>query len=155
MILSFGISRPLILLALCGTLAGCGNSLGGWFNTAPPDTLEPEDGYDPIVTDSRRPVATITDLRIAPSPGGVIVQANGLPPTQGYWDLELVRVGEDAAPASEIRLEFRARPPIGETAVGTAESRDLEVATFLSNHELAGVSRITVIGQSNSRTARR
>ena len=35
-------------------------------------------------------VAEVVTLEVAPIPEGAIVRANGLPPTQGWWEAELV-----------------------------------------------------------------
>lgn len=149
-------SRLLTVFSLTCLIAlpGC-SRIGGWFTPEQPDTLEPEEGYGPIIVDRRGLVASVTALRAEPTPGGLIVLAEGLPPSQGYWDVDLVQVTADDTPSSELRYEFRVRPPASDQPPGTEQSRDLEAATFLTTIELQGIRRITVIGQANSRSIKR
>lgn len=155
MILSARFCRASAVLALCLATAGCGDRISGWFSQPEADSLEPEGGYSPAVVDSRGLVANVTGMRVENTPGGAIVYATGLPPTQEFWDVDLVRIEGDDIPASELRYEFRVRAPVGEAAIGTQESRDLEAAAFATNLDLRGIRRITVIGQENSRSAAR
>lgn len=102
--------------------------------------------------DPRLLVAQVIDMQLEKMPGGVIVRATGLPPTQGFWDAELVaRPVEDGA----IIYDFRIFPPLESSAVSTQQSREVIVATFLSNIKLEGIRQITVQGESNARTSRR
>ncbi|MCA8882994.1 MAG: hypothetical protein KDA50_04495 [Rhodobacteraceae bacterium] len=107
------------------------------------------------MVDRRGLVANVIALRGERTPGGLIILAEGEPPSQGYWDVELVQVTGEDIPANEIRYEFRVRPPVSDQPAGTRESRDLEAAAFLTNPELEGVRLITVLGQSGSRSIRR
>mgnify|MGYP000359593066 CR=1 FL=1 len=103
--------------------------------------------------DGRLLVAEVTGLVIERDPGGAIIRATGLPPTQGFWAAELVSVAvEDAG----VKLfEFRVFPPEGARAVSTPQSREITVATYMTDLELQGIGQITVQGQGNARTARR
>jgi hypothetical protein len=88
-------------------------------------------------------------------PGGAIVRATGLPPTQGFWDAELVADDGLTPENGEIAFSFRVAEPLYTRPASTRQSREIEVATFLSDTELSGVRRITVIGQSNRRSSNR
>jgi hypothetical protein len=103
--------------------------------------------------DARALVETVLTLNVEDIPGGAIVRATGLTPTQGWWQAELVPlpVEEDG----RLVLEFRIFPPIDDTAVNTPQSREVTVALYLSNIKLAALTEIVVQGQTNARAARR
>ncbi len=121
------------------------NWFGGSEETAAVSPLEKP-------ADSRLLVTSVTSLTLERMPGGVIVRATGLPPTQGYWDAQLV-----ARPVTDgsIVYDFRVFPPVGAAAVSTPQSREVTVASFLSDIRLATISRITVQGENNARSTRR
>lgn len=103
--------------------------------------------------DGRQLVPDVTDLVIERDPGGAIVRATGLPPTQGFWNAELVSV-----PTEEEGLalyEFRVFPPPTARRVSTPQSREITVAIYLSDIELQKIDRITVQGANGARSARR
>ncbi|SNT11032.1 hypothetical protein [Tropicimonas sediminicola] len=145
-------------------LAGCQSRYNpgnwGWFGgsrSAP--TLEPRDGYEQNA-DFRPLVEQVVSMTVEQTPGGAIVTATGLPPTQGYWKADLVSTyqtvtGEVAAKDGEIRLEFRIVPPPTPTPASTARSREVTTALFLTDQTLRNVRQITVVGQANARSSRR
>lgn len=137
----------LAALAILAVLGACGPKYRA-------GTLEPEGGYPPSVVDDRTLVQQITALDVEPSPGGVIIRAQGLPPTQGWWNAGLVNVTDEKTPAGTLVYEFRARPPLGAAAAGSAQSRKIETAAYANNIELEGIRSITVKGAQNSRSAR-
>lgn len=107
-------------------------------------------------TDPRPLVEEVTALRIDRTPEGAIITAVGLPPTQGFWDPELVRAsGGDAAQSGGLVFEFRIERPLGQQQAGTAPSREVTVGQFISNQSLEGVRSITVQGRTTQRTVRR
>ncbi|MDY6858549.1 MAG: hypothetical protein SWN98_04340 [Pseudomonadota bacterium] len=106
-------------------------------------------------TDPRPLVAEISALRLDKAPGGVIIHATGLPPTQGYWQAALVATNDGLPQNGELLLELRARPPLSQAATGTPASREISAARFLSDQSLEGVSTITVRAAQNARSARR
>ncbi len=102
--------------------------------------------------DKRLLVTQVTDLTLEKMPGGVIIRATGLPPTQGYWEAELVaRPIEDGT----IIYDFRVFPPITAQIASTTRSREVTVAAYLSNVKLDSIRQITVQGSANARTTRR
>lgn len=102
--------------------------------------------------DSRLLVSQVTDMKLEKMPGGVIIRAVGLPPTQGYWEAALVaRPVEDGT----IIYDFRVFPPITGQIASTTQSREVTVAAFLSNVKLESIRQITVQGATNARTSRR
>jgi hypothetical protein len=120
-----------------------------WFGKSEQTTVVPptEKAADP-----RLLVSQITDLKLEKMPGGVIVRATGLPPTQGFWDAELVaRPVEDG----KIIYDFRVFEPITPQNTSTTQSREVVVAAYLSNIKLDQIREITVQGAQNARTSRR
>jgi hypothetical protein len=146
-----------LVTALCATMAlGACSSIGAsrlnpfnWFGRSEQvQVIAPTaDAADP-----RALVAQVTDLTLERMPGGVIVRATGLPPTQGYWQAELVaRPIEDG----KITYDFRVFPPITPQASSTTQSREVIVGAFLSNIKLDRIRQITVQGANNARTTSR
>lgn len=103
--------------------------------------------------DPRPLVAQVLDLSVEPYPGGAIIRATGLPPTQGYWNAELVALPLDAA--GVLVYEFRIFPPPVAKPVRSPVSREVTVAADLSSVELVGVTRIVVQGSANALSSSR
>ena len=62
----------------------------------------------------------------------------------------------DGTPVNGVlSFEFRVAPPLTQAAPGTPRTREIIVGQFVTNQQLAGVTTIEVIGQSNRRSARR
>lgn len=107
-------------------------------------------------SDARQLVGQITALRIEQVPGGAIVTAVGLPPTQGYWDAELVPLDPDERPVNgALVYDFRIERPADFQLTSTPQSRQVTVGHYLSDIDLAGVSQITVRGAQNQHSLRR
>ena len=149
-------SRPLFLLCLGAFLAGCGGFADSrlnpvnWFGRSEPretNVLPEEDA------DTRPLVETVLSMTVEPVPGGAIIRARGQTPTQGWWSAELVPV--DLENAGSLIYEFRIVPPLGTTAVNTPQSRQVDVAIFVTDIKLDGVREIVVQGATNARSARR
>lgn len=152
-------AAALLVLAGCESRYNPGN--WGWFSGGggKQETLEPRGGYeDPS---DRRPFVTqVTDVRVERVAGGAIVTAVGLPPTQGYWEADLVPAyttvtGKPAARDGVMWLEFRAIGPLTPHPVGTPLSREVVTGVFLTDQALANAGRIVVVAEGNERIARR
>ena len=148
---------PIIaVLVLATALGGCARLKESRFN--PFNWFGP--GRQAAVTDlyrspedARALVAQVTLLKVEPYPGGAIVRATGVPPTQGYWDAELV-----AQPVDEqgrLVYAFRVFPPPEPAAAGAPYARQITVAATLSNIKLQGVTSIVVQGAGNALSAAR
>lgn len=148
-----------LMAALCATLAlgACGSVRDSrlnpfnWFGGSTEETtMIAAPGAAP--DDARLLVQQVTELAVERMQGGVIVRATGLPPTQGYWEAELV-----ARPLDDGKLvyDFRVFPPLRRADVSTQQSREVTVAAYLSDIKLQGISQITVQGETNARTSRR
>lgn len=149
--------RTFLILGGVAALAGCGGAGGRW---NPLNWFRPASRAERVTevsvtraADDRPLVRDITALSVERRPGGAIIRATGLPPTQGWYDAALVAEESDAA--GVLTYTFRARPPEAPTRVSTAQSRELVAARYLSDIDLAGVRAIRVLGAATARTARR
>lgn len=122
-----------------------------WFGNSEEEPVVVADVED---EDPRPRVAQITSLRIEETPTGAIVRATGLPPTQGYFDAQLVPAS-DAPVNGTFVFVFRAEPPSGPRRVSTVQSRELVAARAISTQELAALRVVRVEGATNALTARR
>ena len=139
-----------LALPACGGLRDSRLNPFNWFGRA--ERTQPVAALPAAPVDRRLLVAEVTGLTIDRTPGGAIVRATGLPPTQGFWDAELVaRPIEDGV----LVYDFRVFPPVGDTRVSTQRSREIVVATFVSTIRLENVRQITVQGERSARTTRR
>lgn len=150
-------ARWALVLTLTLALAGCGGFRDSrlnpfnWFGrSAPAEKVEV--AADPAA-DPRPLVEVVTDMQVDAFPGGAIVRATGLTPTQGWWAAELVElpIDEDGV----LVLEFRLLPPIENTDVNTPQSRTVTVGTSFSEVKLSRISRIVVQGKTNARASQR
>ena len=150
------VSRRHLVLGLGLALAGCG-AVGksklnpfNWFRKSEPrETIVlPETQGDP-----RPLVDTVLSMAVEPIPGGAVVRARGVTPTQGWWDAELV--GQPVDENGVLIYEFRLVPPVGKTDVNTQASREIDVAIYISDVKLENVREIVVQGATNARSARR
>jgi hypothetical protein len=74
-------------------------------------------------------------------------------PTQGWWDAELVP--QELDDKGILVYEFRLLPPPDRADVNTQQSREIDVAIYISDVKLEAVREIVVQGASNARSARR
>ncbi len=96
----------LMLVSACGKIRESRLNPFNWFGrsevvqTAAPAKAE----------DGRPMVQQVLSMSVEPMQGGAIVRATGLPPTQGWWDGELVarEMGDDGA----MIYDFRLVPPL-------------------------------------------
>jgi len=152
--------RAAILLSLVVALAACGSFRDSrlnpfnWFQPSQPymTTLEPEGGFD---SDRRPLVDQVTELAVEPLPGGAIVRAVGLPPTQGYWDAALVAENFGEPVDGVMTYRFVAWQPPVPSRVSTVQSRELTAGAYLADAKLAQITEIVVLGERQSRSTRR
>lgn len=142
----------LTLLAGCATVRDSRLNPFNWFGGSEEETLDPIQ-----VENERRPVVPlITALVIERTPGGAIVRATALPPSQGWFAAELVPTSRDRGPTDGVlSYAFRAVPPETPQRQSTPQSRELSAAVFIPNIVLDRVRAIRVTGSQNSRIARR
>ncbi len=155
--------KPLIAaLAAALVLGACASAResrlnpANWFGRSQPQapTLAPEGGYGPRVIDNRALVEQVTVLAVERMPGGAIVRATGLPPTQGWWDAELVAETERVAPGT-LAFRFVVAAPRSPQPASTPQSREVTAGLYLSDIALRDVRQIIVRGRINERVVRR
>lgn len=139
-----------LVLAGCGMIRESRLNPFNWFGRSEERVAVP---VTEAPADPRALAAEVVSLDIEPYAGGAIIKATARTPTQGWWDAELV-----ARPVDEngvLVFDFRIFPPLTATPAGTAQSREVTVATAISDIKLDGVTEIVVQGESNARAARR
>ncbi len=149
-------TRALLLIMVLATAAGCGRIAESrlnpfnWFGgDREIQTTAPEVR---VAVDPRPLVDQVVSVSIEQAPGGAILRAIGLPPTQGHWGAALV---PDNARPGILVYQFRLVPPPTRTRVSTPQSRQVIVAAFVSDQTLAGIREIQVLGAQSSRAVRR
>lgn len=156
--------KPLIAaLALLVTLSACGGvresrlNPFNWFGRSEARASSSRENAEKFVRpgDQRPLVDQVISMAVEQTPEGAILRATGLPPTQGYWDAELVRYEGEGAPAGVLVFDFRLSPPFYRKDVGREYTREVVVAKMLTLNDLAGISRIVVRGARTERSARR
>lgn len=156
--------KRIVMVTLVVTLAvaGCGRIRDSrlnpfnWFGGSRSEPREQVSALEAGMVrkaDPRQMVAQVTALAIDRTPNGAIVQAAGLPPTQGYWDAALVADSDPVDGVLTYRLVV-AQPKTPRPA-STPQSREVTAAVFLSNAKLAEISKIVVQGVQNSRVSSR
>lgn len=145
-----------IVLTSCTAVRDSRFNPFNWFGSSEQsNTLAPEGGYA-TQRDSRPLVDNVVSMRIDRTPEGAIVTVVGLPPTQGFWDGELVPVSKTERPENGVLVyDFRIRRPFERTSVVNQRSREVTVAHFISTAKLDGVRTITVRGTKTQRSSRR
>lgn len=148
--------KTAIAAGLIATLivAGCGTRLNpmNWFGGSEETIAAAPAAF---TEDARPLVAEVSSLQIERMPGGAIIRATGLPPTQGFWDAELVPMNDEKPDGGALSYQFRLAPPLSNRPASTQRSREVVVAHHVSDVVLQGVRSITVVGAENSRSARR
>ena len=106
-----------------------------------------------VAEDQRLLVADVVSLSVDPYSTGAIVRATGIPPSQGWWDAELVArpIDEDGV----LVYDFRVFPPPTDTPAGTPRSREITVGVSISTVRLDQVREIVVQGANNALSSRR
>lgn len=145
--------RLICLVVLAGMTAGCADVADSpvnpmtWFSRGNTEVAPAE--IRPLVperrvvrtVDNRALVGQVTSLEVIPTSGGAIVQATGVASGPGTFSAQLVRRGLSGGTLSyEIRT-FQGGGGGGSTVT---------VAEFLTNAELAGITRVEVSGASNT-----
>ncbi|MBL4928644.1 hypothetical protein [Fuscibacter oryzae] len=153
------LSLTLALIAAT-SLSACGfgqsrlNPLN-WFGRSKevPVAAAPEVVGKAAVDDGRQLVQSVLSMTVEPNPGGAIITATGLPPSQGWWKAELVALPVDDK--GVLVLEFRVAQPPEPWPAGTQWSREITAGYSLSNIKLQNISEIVVQGETNARASRR
>ncbi|MEZ5779513.1 MAG: hypothetical protein R3E44_14250 [Paracoccaceae bacterium] len=146
------------LLIAALSLGGCGKIRDSrfnpfnWFGRSQSSNVVVVQG---VPVDGRLLVDQVTEMEVARQPGGAIVRATGLPPTQGWWDAALVAENNGQPVDGVLTYRFVLSEPLGQTRVSTPRSREVTAAVYVSDIKLAEVRQIVVLGTQNSRSSRR
>lgn len=146
------------LLIAAVAITGCGRIRDSkinpfnWFGGSKEEVVQVVDG---VPQDPRPLVQEVTALEVARQPGGAIVTATGLPPTQGWYDAELIAEGNGTVKDGVLTYRFVVNQPLELRRASTPQSREVTAAVFLSEIRLQSVSKIVVQGASNSRSTSR
>lgn len=149
------LAAAMIVILLVGGCQSRYNPVNWFGRSKEVTTLEPEKGYAAVAVDNRPLVDQITTMTVERAPGGALVRATGLPPTQGFWNAELVAQNGGKPVDGVLTFRFVATPPRTPEPQGTQASREINVAAFVSDYDLGGVRQITVQGARNQHTSRR
>ncbi len=150
-------------VALCAVLlvSGCGSRLNpmNWFDSGPSGPADAVAVSDSDMSEIMEEatalplVAGLKSLNAEPIPGGLILHAVGISARQQYHSAALVPVPTDEA--GVMLFDFVALPPDVATRVGTERSRELTVATKLTNRGLEGIRTLRVRSSANVLSVRR
>jgi len=150
--------RFIITFTLIIGLAGCSTGWNpmNWFKSSRVETIAliPEGGF-PEDFDGRGIVTSVASMEVLRAAGGAIIKATGLPPHQGYWDAELVPENDEYPVNGVLTYVFRISEPRNPAGSANAYARQVHVAHFISEVRLQDVRQIRVLGDENSRIARR
>jgi len=151
-----------IVVGLAAALSGCArvsesrlNPLN-WFNPAPATTNEAAIQRKPLVptqtevtvVDARVLIESLVSASLETSGSGAILRATGVAASQGYFNAELVLVG---ASNGVLTYDFSVERPAGYEAVGSANSRQITVATVIDAAVLRGVKAVDVRGANGTK----
>lgn len=148
------------LLIVTITVAGCGRIRDSklnpfnWFGRSKAEQTVVVDSSG-IPQDPRPLVQQVTALEVARQPGGAIIRASGLPPTQGWWEADLLPATDGVAEDGVLTYRFVVNQPLEARRVSTPQSRELTAAVFLSDIRLQDVRKIVVQGATNSMSTSR
>lgn len=148
-----------VALAAVVAVAGCGAARDSrlnpmnWFGSSQSVQAVAGPSGQVALDDGLVQVAEVTQLHVEPTKGGAIIRAVGVPATQGWYRAELRR---ETSAEGTLSYSFLLKAPPPEAArLGTPLSREVTVATFVSDFQLSGVSTVTVTGALNGRSTGR
>ena len=140
-------------IALAGLAISLLQGCSSWFRSDPEgDMVDVVDIAE--ARDTRVLIPRIAALRLDPIPGGAILVATGLAPTQGWYDGTLAPANRGEAVGGILTFEFRAMAPADGAPVGTERSREVVVGHYITDIRLAATRQIAVVGEANTGTIR-
>lgn len=151
--LPFAALSIVLLLSACGSGDRTWYNPFGWFGGSDEADVTLLDATMGTDKDERPLVAQVLTMSVDRMPGGAIIRATGLPPTQGYWAADLIQ--EDTVEDGRLTFRFVIIPPLDAAPVSTQPSREVVVATSVTDRDLEGIREIVVLGQNNARSTRR
>jgi hypothetical protein len=146
--------RGLIFLLALAALPACSAGVpgflgrdGGQTGTFSLDGDAPEGAYDPVEV-------PLTSAVAERGLHGVIIRAESVTPTQGYFGAQIVPLNPDTHPDENgiLALRMTAIAPTTPQATGPERTRTLSAALFIQNVTLRDVKAVRVTGRPNSLT---
>lgn len=145
--------RGFILLLALAALSACSAGVPGFLGrdgqsgTYTMGDDAPEGAYDPIEV-------PLTSAVAERGLHGVIIRAESVTPTQGYFGAQIVPLNPDTHPDENgiLALRLTAIAPTTPQATGPARTRTLDAALFIQNVTLRDVKAFRVMGSPNSLT---
>lgn len=144
--------RKIVHILLTGFLvAGCSWQLPGFLGRTGGGSDTYTLGGGPTLPDPQ-PLA-LRSVRAEPALRGVILRADGVAPTQGYYAATVTSVGGGEPDASGIMsFELTAIPPETPQAIGPENTRELSAAIFLPTRVAEDVRGFRVSGAGRVQT---
>lgn len=152
-------------LTSCGAIRDSRINPFNWFGRSQAEAPRAEGSTNPLIPERTmfqrrrgpevylgRAVDQIVEMRVERAAGGAVLRVKGIAATQGSFDVRLT--DDDETPDGTLSYTLRALVPPGQR-VGTAPSREVVAARFITDKELAGIRKIVVNGGRNARSSRR
>lgn len=161
-----------LLLAGCGSVRDSRINPFNWFGNDTPSgasDIETAREKNPLIPElgpvqqSRAererykgtPIDSVTDVTLERIPGGVLLRATGVAATQGVYDAQLTPVTEDGPVDGVIIFSLDALNDPDLRTQGPVQTRDVIVATTLTDQDLGNARTIRVAGARNAIDIRR
>jgi len=165
--------KPLLTLTLAAlVLSSCGNSRlnpMNWFGRGQPAAVVQNGTANPLIPTRRNGsalkkqadyqgswIASVESVKVERIPGGAVIRATGTGNVQGSFDVRLTPRNDEKPVNGVLTYDFRALMPAPKTrVVGSAASRRITAAVYLTDNQLAGVRTIRVQTAGNAFESRR
>ncbi|CUH77372.1 hypothetical protein [Tropicibacter naphthalenivorans] len=155
-----------VVLTSCGAIRDSAMNPFNWFGRSTSEAVATGAEVNPLIPARRSSVfrsnqpetyqgwavGEVTELLVERRPGGAVIRATAVADRQGAFEVRLVKNDEESD-ADTLTYDFRAIQQPGN--VGTALSRQVTAAVWLTDNELRGIRTIRVKAARNVRTARR
>ena len=119
------------------------------------EMLRPDLGPTSNVIDNRALVPAVTAMTIEATSSGAIVRAEAVMPSAGWWDPALVPENFGRPQGGVLTFRFVAAAPRAPVAEQNPAARTIVAAYALTQAQLDTTSEVVVVGEGNSRRARR
>ena len=152
-------TQLILILAVTTALTGCATvresriNPMNWFDSSR-EEARPDLGETGAVEDNRPLVPSVTSLTIERTSSGAIVRAEAVMPSVGWWDAQLVAENFGRPQDGTLTFRFVAAAPVQPIA-GSETARTISAVYPLTQAQLDTTSDVVVVGEANSRRARR
>ena len=138
----------------CGGLRESRMNPRNWFGHSR-SAERPDLGQTSAVVDNRPLVPAVSEMSIERTSSGAIVRAEAVMPSAGWWDAALVPEDFGRPHDGVLTFRFVAAAPRTPTPETNPAARTLVAAFALTQAQLDTTAEIVVVGETNSRRARR